>query len=67
MQKRGREERRRSALYSRIPSLERREGWREDWKDKQMERRQKRKAGDRKRLLFLSPEEKKEGVAGSER
>lgn len=57
MQKRGKRGTR-SAPYSRIPSLERIEGWREDWKDKKMERRQKREAGMRKRLPFLSPDEK---------
>lgn len=45
--------------YSRIPSLERREGQREDWKDKQMERQQKKREADkRKRLPFPSPDEK---------
>lgn len=52
-------------LFSKIPSLERREGWREGWKDKQMERRQKKEAADRKRLLFLSADEKKEGLRGA--
>lgn len=42
-------------------SGERSEGWRHDWKDKQMERRQKREAGERKRLPFLSPDENKRG------
>lgn len=40
---------------NRIPSLERREGWRKDWKDKQMERRQKREAGkEEKATLSLT-------------
>lgn len=45
--------------YSRIPTLERREGQREDWKDIQMERHQKKwEADERKRLPFPSPDEK---------
>lgn len=65
MQKRGKRGKG-SVPYSRIPSLERREGWRQDWKDKQMERRQKREAGERKRLPFLSPDEKKRGCGERE-
>lgn len=67
MQKRGKRGRR-SVPYSRIPSLERREGWREDWKDKQMERRQKKRkgeSGERNRLPFLSPDEKPRGLWGA--
>lgn len=54
-----------SVLYSRIPSLKRRDEQWEEWKHKQMERQQIKKKGGDKRKRLPSPDER--GVLGSER